>query len=78
MGVVLVDILRRNNWNQIGMLVDSDQCGIDLLPIINAALQKATDIYVADTVNVVGNDSDQIGAGLQQLQKSSRSKCTCL
>lgn len=72
-GIVFVEILRRYNWNRIGMLVDMAQCGINLLPLINDALKNATDVDVADIIDVVGTDDNQIRAGLQQLQKSSRS-----
>ncbi len=70
-------MLRFYNWKQIGMLIDSDQCGTYVLPFIKAALNNATDINVADTVYVDGTNSQQIEAGFLRLQQSARSMCSC-
>lgn len=56
------------------MLIDSSQCGINILPLINDALANAADITVGATVDVVGTDADAIKTGLQQLKNSARSK----
>lgn len=73
MGVILVEILRRYNWDQIGMLIDSGRCGVNLLSQIDVALDNATDITITERINVEATNSDAIRIGLGKLKKSARS-----